>query len=511
MPATILEEDLVRSPDVSALLLVDGLNEVPGNIGDDIVRILDAFARRNPSAGVLATDRMVRRPIDEKMWAIATMAPLDDDPGLAGIAFFRDLSETQAIDAGTSADAHRQFLMDYSGLSNAEIGLLAEGALDVYESFQARSFSLDALQDLVGIGLATKAVDSGVIVGAGSLHAFRHHLIHDFLASAALAVRPDRWCQKYFDAVTLRASSFDALTMALEQLTDPGEADRLLRSIYDWNPYAAAYALSDQIGRSPSSVSQVMKVALLAMLGEKRFDLIKATSLQASDALALFSGSDLRIASALSMAGDLSEVFRIVHEEVAADPSLSSWGGFFLPSDSSDLIDSIIDSLKSPDSLTGWTAANALKRVTLSKSQQARIREELNDDNSVIRWRAAHSLGAHPTVDNIRALETKLNDSQFWVRYGAVRSLIEAAALDAHFRGQVFSKLAQAIEDSDEPGELTKQLRRDIVLREIPIGWLDAVTPIVELQFARAITRTDQDLWRITASQLVAAVEGSED
>jgi hypothetical protein len=58
-------------------------------------------------------------------------------------------------------------------------------------------------------------------------------------------------------------------------------------------------------------------------------------------------------------------------------------------------------------------------------------------------------------------------------------------------------------------GELVKQLRRDIVLREIPSGWLNAVTPIVEAQFARAMTRTEQDLWRLTAGQLVAAVEDS--
>jgi HEAT repeat protein len=440
------------------------------------------------------------------------MAPLDGDAGLGGIAFFRDLSETQGIDAGTSAEAHRQFLMDYSELGDTEIRSLAEAALELYQTFQARSFSLEALQMLVGKGLSTKAIDSGVIVEAGSLRAFRHHLIHDFLASAALASRPDRWSQTYFDAVTLRASSFDALTMALEQLTNPGEADRLLRSIYDWNPYAAAYALSDQIGRSPASVSSEMKVALLAMLGEKRFDLIKATSLQASDALALFSGSDLQIASRLSAANELDEVFEIVREAVAADPTLKLWGRFFLASGSSDLTDSIIDSLKSLDSLTGWTAANALKRVTLSKVQQAQIREELKDDNSVVRWRAAHSLGAHPTTENVRALENRLDDAHYWVRYGVVRSLIEAAARDVAVRSEVFAKLAQTIEDTDEAGvagELVKQLRRDIVLREIPSGWLNAVTPIVEAQFARAMTRTEQDLWRLTAGQLVAAVEDS--
>src|SRR6185369_16186165 len=103
------------------------------------------------------------------------------------------------------------------------------------------------------------------------------------------------------------------------------------------------------------------------------------------------------------------------------------------------LSDDDLAAIEHEDSLIGWTVANVAKRTTISESQAAMLRRLLqNAEDPIVRWRAAHVLGAHPSEDNVTALLDALNDPYHWVRYGAVRSLIELAARSSDLRPRIF-------------------------------------------------------------------------
>ena len=116
-------------PEFRALLMVDGLNEVPSGIGDSIISAIDAFARRHPRAGVIATDRLVRRPISDTHWTLVTIAPLDGRIGLDGVAFFRNLALTESETSISSADAYRRYLAVHADMRDPELAAIGEAAL----------------------------------------------------------------------------------------------------------------------------------------------------------------------------------------------------------------------------------------------------------------------------------------------------------------------------------------------------------------------------------------------
>jgi HEAT repeat protein len=86
--------------------------------------------------------------------------------------------------------------------------------------------------------------------------------------------------------------------------------------------------------------------------------------------------------------------------------------------------------LKSPDSMVGWTAANVLKRTKVSLRALTFVKALTKSLHPVVRWRAVHVLGSFPSSGNVGTVSRILvTDRDHWVRYGAVRSLVEMAAL----------------------------------------------------------------------------------
>jgi len=485
-------------PSLQVLLMVDGLNELPSGIGDSIISVVDGFARRHPRAGVIATDRLVRRPISDSHWTLATIAPLGGEAGLGGIAFFRNL----AIAAGetSSVSAYGHYLTRHVNLRESDLALIGEAAFSLYASTKSRTFALSLLEDRIGNELVDQLRDGGTLVVDGDLASFFHHLIHDYLASVHMARDGLTWDPDGFDVITLTASSFDSLAMVLEQLHDANEADRFLRRIYDWSFYGAAYALATCRGRRSASVSEEMEIALLAMLAERRWDPIRATAQQVSDALALFPSG---VADSFLDAPDLQALFGLVERMIGQQSSLRKWATLFTRATDSAVEENDIAVLEDSDSLLGWTMANVLKRSKLSEHQLDQLIRVLADSpNATTRWRAAHALGAHPSRASINALFAALDDTYHWVAYGSVRSLIEIAALSSEHREGVISRLRNVMDRRRSDASILRQLSRAVILAAPPEAWADSVGPIVEDLWAAAETEERQDYWRRVAYEL---------
>jgi hypothetical protein len=499
-PTGITEDETRALPkSTRRVFMVDGLNEVPSNIGSSLIRTLDSFARRNPLCGVIVTDRLVRRPLDDPHWKLATIAPIEGETGLAGTAFFRNLELSEGSSA-SSTSAYRTYLTKHASLSPQELEILGEGALLLYKETEARTFPYSDLEHKVGKAVSSKVSDAGVVMRDGDSASFSHHLFHDYLASSALVADQDRWIDEDFDAVTLRASSFDSLAMALEQIDEPDLADLLIRRMYDWNFYGAAYALATCRSADSAAVTENMEIALLAMLAERKWDPMRATAQQVTDSLVLFPS---QIAKSMLDAVDLGEVFSLVEQAIDKSSNLRVWVELFTAPIGGNLTDLQLSVIEQHDSLMGWTVANVAKRCALTSAQLSNLRQLMETtEDPTVRWRIVHLLGGHPTPEDVSGLFGMLDDGYHWVRYGSIRSLVEIAGRSSDLRSLVFEGLRQELGRRTSDWSIVGQIERSVLLREPPVGWVDVAGPLVEDLWASADSQEAQDHWRNVAYDL---------
>jgi len=494
------------------LLLVDGLSEVAGGMADDILSTLEAFARRNPNAGFVAADRLTRRAVPDAAWGLASVAPLDDAQirvharevtPLLRSPLFLDLAIRKGIETTTESGTFRSYFIDTVGLTPDQLRDVAHAAFLAYLDRLSRTFILSSFQRTAGNATTNLLLRTGAIRRGRDPDSafFQHHLFHDYLASVWFAEHPENWDPTSLNAVTFKAASFDVLALTLEQISRREKAEDFLRRVYDWNFYGSGYALAKVSARQQVAVSRDMETALLAMLASRRWDLIEATALRVTDALRLFDSS----AAEYLRTDDEEQVRALVRNHDFESQEFRDWRDLFLVLPGATVEDTAIEAIANEDSLIGWTAANVLKRVRLSKSQGAQLRSLLESDNKTIRWRVAHALGAHPSTENVNNLVEALEDPDEWVRYGAIRSLVEAAARSTSQRDRIIGEIGKRIPDIMGASTLSWGLEHSLVLTEPPDEWPDAVAPLVEELWARAPTIEEQDRWRKAAHRILTA------
>jgi hypothetical protein len=504
------------SEEIQRVLLIDGLNEVVSGIGDEIIRAADDYIRYSLKTSLVITDRLVRRQLStSSRWLLARVEPLDtpqirklvqgenkqvtdDEIALFTLPFYLD-----AYLKEDSLNLHSYFT-DIVKLSGEELASSSRAAFDAYSADKTRSFSSDRFAADVGSTAYKKLKDAGVIrVGDSGTGYFRHHLLHDYLASLYVSADQERWTGKVFDIVSFRASSFDAIAMVLQQLTEPSAADHFVRQLYDWNPYASVYSLAEATHRKSCAVTEQMTVVVLAMIAERKWDLIEATAIRARDALALY-GSPF--SNELLKAPSLDYVFTQIHASDNDPEWFIDWRLLFTRPKGSHLGDADVDLIAVKNSIEGWTAANVFKRLTLSDKQMARIREFLSYKFDTVRWRAAHVLGTMPSSLNMSVLLKAIDvDESSWVRFGAARSLIEMAALGpADLREAIFKELIyrvpQLLKDEIVLGELKRSLMID--QNRAPADWANVSIRFVEEVYESGLTDELRDEWAHIAYQL---------
>ena len=164
---------------------------------------------------------------------------------LLATPFFLDLRLTRAAgptDAVTLKSEELEAYLRSSKMSNEALDALSEAAWNIYSTERSIGASEKAWVEAglnatvlavhVGDGLMTQSVAEE---GRVQLQ-FRHQLIHDHLVSRRLAcMQPEGWRAPRFDVATLDASSFDALSLAAEQIEAVDLLIEFLREMYDWN------------------------------------------------------------------------------------------------------------------------------------------------------------------------------------------------------------------------------------------------------------------------------------
>lgn len=441
------------------VFFVDGLNELQSGIGEQIIQVLDSAVTDQLGTRVLVSDRLVRRDLRAPhRWKLATVLPLTEDEVRQQISAHGDL--IQLYDAATPEQRElwsspfflNAFLksgetgenksstfvsfLSKVPLSPEEQARLSEAAFELYRKYGSRTFPSQDLIDAITAEVFHRLTHAGVLAEEDNKAYFSHHLTHDYLAAFFFRTRPERWNQSNFDVISFSASSFDSLAMVLEQIDSVDSAETFIRELFDWNPYAAAYCIAEQ--KTDRLLSQEMRAVVLSMMAERKFDLIDATARRASDALYLSSGE---FGAKFRAASTLEGVFKLVRRIPSQQEWFNEWRTVFTTPRSSTVERATVRQLQSKDSVIGWTVSNVLKRIAVPREQLDYVKSLITYRTPVVRWRAVHVLGAFPSSKHSRLLCGVLDrDSNHWVRFGAVRSLVEMAATgNSSLRKSVFS------------------------------------------------------------------------
>jgi hypothetical protein len=502
-------------PSTRKLLIVDGLNEIAAPVGHEVLLALDQIASTQIGLSILVADRLTRRSLPSPLrWALATVLPLSKeviaehcgDGALASpeadslkTPYFLDAAIRKEEVTESPSETHRRFMRDHGGLQDPELDRVAAAAYRLYYEAGTRTFPAKLLADLVGEDLAKQLRQSGTVVSAeqSGEAQFAHHLLHDYLAARHVAAMPSQgWSREVLQTISFDGASFDTISMVLSQLHEDA-ADAFLRSLYDWNPYAAAYALTDtsEMALGPSVE---MQQVIFAMLAEKRFDIVEPTKQRATDALAIIHASS---AEELKASTTMTELLATVGRMKSEKDWFKKWAALFVSPPEGQLADGDLECIREADSIYGWTVANVARRVRLTDQQLQVLRGWLADERPVVRWRIAHILGSHPSDANASALKQLLrSDGDSDVKYGAVRSLVEMAAKaeDEQVRQGIAAFLAESAPVLVLQKKVKEELKRALLLvcDRAPPSWWGLVAAVAKSVYAAEDDPAEREAWR---------------
>lgn len=510
-------------PNTIRLLLVDGLNEVNSRTGQEIIYALDEYVRYAPSARLIVTDRLLRRAfVDPARWQLALVKPLSSDEVRKQISsrfrpstystlsaeaaelltspYFLNAFLRDGQVAGTRSEEFRTYFSKHAALSGAEIDSASVAAFKAYR-LSSRTFNLDDFVRCSSEVVVKKLEDSGAIIREGSVAYFDHHLKHDYLVSQYLAKHRADWNRDTFKYVTFSASSFETISLTLEQIGARDDADYFLREVYDWNPYGAGYAIAEA---RQSRATREMLVVIFSMLAERRWDIMVQTSERAADTLNLIRTDD---AKRFQATNSLNDIFTIVNSMESEYDWFREWRTLYTKAPQSRATEGDIRELANPDSVTGWTAANVLKRLQLGDDLQDIVRNYVrNYDDDVVRWRAAHVLGSVPTRQSMEVLVMALRDEDSAVRFGATRSLIELAARNSELTADVFNVLIENTQYIVEHRHIIEEVQRAVFIKReyVPRKWTSSVLPLIAVLQAKTTSAYRAEQWDRVVKGLVS-------
>jgi hypothetical protein len=264
--------------------------------------------------------------------------------------------------------------------------------------------------------------------------------------------------------------------------------------------YGAGYAIAEA---RKTVASREMQIVILAMLAERRFDFMLRTAERARDTLNLIRTPD---AGRFQAARGLEDIFLILNEVNSAEAWFREWRVLYTREPGTQANDDEVLSLGGPDSIIGWTSSNVLKRLLLNDEQQAAVRNLLQEgEDAVMRWRAAHVLGAFPSRVNLEVLLAALSDHAVPVRFGSTRSLVEIAARDHRMTADVFRGLTAHAADIAEHRSVTEELQRAVFIArdKVPPHWNSAVFPLIGLLEAKLASAYKAEQWDRVLKELV--------
>lgn len=512
------------------VFIVDALNEVGHEEKRrDIVQYLSDYVRRTLGTSVIVTSR-TNRSVDGGNWREFVVQPVEvsevekilKDSGFSAerlsglmtderrlellrIPFFLELGcKDQNRTFQTPSDALSDYFREHLNLSEDVLTNLAEAAYDAYIETRSTTFPLQAF--IQSAGAAASSLDT--LRESGDLREFKganypeqqaqfdHQLKHDFLAAFHMSARAkcssaagsaDQWSSRALDSVTFGAESPDVLTMVVELLPPRlGTADRFIERVYDWNWPAAVTCLDVALEQTPHKVSAETKMALLALMAEKKLDRIAQSRDRATARLETLAYDD--DAAEILAADGIADVYKLAKRVESKKEWYRAWLELFCaPGTRQSPTEADLTRIVERTSLIGWTAANALRRFeeipdTFFLAIRTMYYAASGDagEHRALRWRLVHALGQMPAHENVTLLrEALLKDSYYWVRYGAARSLMEIACDSPDdLRTDILEFLTFSIRDRELKKGIVEEIGNALFIADADCAWPEATTSL---------------------------------
>lgn len=491
----------------ATLLLLDGINEINAPSSDSVLRSIADLPRKHPTLRVIAADRMNARqevqalrgtiaPLSEK--SIRSFVPTgrrlhQEEYRLLSIPFFLDLqlklwAGQTALDRSretvvTRTEMFRKYFIEIGNIETNQFQNLAMVAFEAYKKFTGRVFDTNWWQSRVSKDTSATLASAGIVIDMkdhfGEFRSFfRHHLLHDYLVGCHLAnLNRNLWKSDAFDIATFHTNSIEPLSFAAELLRN--DADRFLIEVSDWS-YRSANACIADLTRlyDEPPVSTDLRFAIDAKNAEKLFDFFESTS---SDARKRLRESNTTFAKDFLRAASLEEVLQIAERYSPRNQLFIHWQRVFLGRLSLREVQNPILALDS-DPISAWAAANTFRRIVLPLDSLLTLRAFYEyfrpNQRAILRWRIVHVLGKYPDIKNVELLLSATRSDRFeWVRYGALRSLMEIAFVSTSLRQHVLRKVEQLLKKS--PSKLVvREILRTCLVRDATPDWYQALLPL---------------------------------
>jgi nucleoside phosphorylase len=487
------------------VLLLDGLNEVSREARNAILNYCLQL-HRGMRAHVLVTDRfgsgegleaflatavnllpanIVEAQYDEK-FGRGTFGELDESARhIHRIPFFLALALQlghSSEGATTESRMLERFLTERCGVTSAHIDRSAKATLGASDR-ESLNVDLPLFRKTAGRSLAGRLQRDGILSSAGSR--FEHHLWRDYFFARGFARLGHRtWTDDRFDTATMIGASRESLSMTTEQLKGAGIVDRFIKKVYDWNYFAAADCIVDLPSDGTVGPSRPVRLAILALLAEKRFDRVERTRERAESSLRRHQDG---LGRAFLQVGSPQELLEYVRESDERGEWFTLWKGVFTKEGGNVLLGKEVNLIEDEDSILGWTVANVIRRTAPSVAVKGNLirlykRWSRSRHRRSVRWRIVHALGRYPEGDAVSLLIHAFeHDAYDWARYGAVRSLTEIAAGNAGFRPQLGTVIDRYVRSGGNGKRISicREIVEASLIEGASEGWKDFMGPIL--------------------------------
>jgi hypothetical protein len=506
------------------ILMFDGLNEVASQTTSaTIFNAIDAYLQQRPlSLCALVADRVHHDgSADLSPWEEFEMRPLtshtidevlsahfspevlktvsDANRTLLGRPFFLEQAISTGNLVGSAEGSLEQFYTQQQHLTKGTLECLSKMAFEMYRT-STRAASLSFVKKWLPGDTAERLVADGTLgeTSNGEVQ-FDHQLKHDFFAARFLSRHKADWNSDAFNRVTFSANSIELLFSALKMLASVKIGDRFLQAVYNWHWLPAVKTVGVSADGAGVLFSKEVEVWLACCAAEKVLDPLIWTGEATMALLERLPNLTFGRAAAVQSADD---ILTLSHSIDSDEEWFLRWRGILdLGRDQSGR-EEHLQSLGGDDPVMGWALSNAVKRWPLEEADLRQLRAIYRSASDVgVRWRVVHTLGAFVSQANVNLLFEALdNGGNEWVRYGAIRSLVELAIRAPEVeRLRVLEELRLRL--ASLTSRLQLKLGEAIFVSNPPPGWGATVAPLLREAASIQQMLVDIDSWRVLLRQ----------
>jgi hypothetical protein len=481
------------------LLCLDGLDEVSLAEAQRFLDGAELATQDNPQLSIVITDRINRRPVRAERWSLMGIAPHGDRSATdwSTLPFFRTNHANGTVGKAAAIGTIAEELTD--GNTHRDFNRIASEALAWFQQEDSTAAPRTTVKERFGEELFDRLVREGLLRQNESVAQFSHILLHAYFAASAVQIESVAWNEATWSALTLGGANYSALGLLLAQVADE-QVDDMMRSVDRWSYLASASLLADD-SLAGRRVSPALRAALMLLLGYRRFSMSPSTDILAGDLLRV--QHDDQLADNVLAATSRHELVQIANRLPDHGSWWKTWLSVFTNASGARNADQISNS----DYILAWTAANVLadKQIDSFEEEAALIQLGQTDPLAEVRWRAVHAVGGSKRQASAEAaLGIFANDSDEWVRYGALRSFVQIVARldEVEIRVALLDELAKMAKELQTNPRWLREIERATQLEIVPEDWASSLGRVVESLLMTGSSLEDEDRWRSASATL---------